>query len=666
MFDFCAWNRNRFLGSLKTPKRRVPHWRKPVQRPALEILEDRTMLSTWYVNCLATGGNNGQNWANAYTDLQAALTSTQLLSGDQIWVAQGTYRPTSGTDQTISFALKDGVQVYGGFAGTETNLTQRDWVHNVTTLSGDIGKPGDNSDNSYHVVTTTNLTSAAVLDGFTITAGNANGSLVVQENGGGMYNSSSSPTLTNLTFSSNSAINVCGGMFNSSSSPTLTNVIFSNNSATYAGGGMYNYASSSPTLTNVTFSNNSANFGGGMENYASSSPTLTNCILWGDKAFGPAIAEIDNESSGSVTVSYSDVQGGWAGTGNINADPRFVDPAHGDLHLQAGSPAIDAGTNTFSLPGTTNNLVPSFDLDNNPRPVDGDGDGGATTDMGAYEFLPAPALPGLTDWYRAEGNADDGVGGNPGTLVGGVSFAPGKAGQAFSFNGSSYVSVPDAPSLSFTGAVTLDAWVNPATLNFSGGFGAVVAKSNYLGCPELRAVGDLRRQHAVCPTSTAAASTSTFNTAPGLVSPGVWTNVAGVIDTVQGVMQVYVNGQLVASQATSGPMVADTAPLTIGADRRGDVFLQRPDRRGPGLQPRPCPRRRPDTRRHDRCRARPGEPRPRPGQRLRHLTHRRPHERHHPDLRRDGQRARLDRAGRRRHGGQDPARRRRRSSSPSP
>ena len=240
----------------------------------MEILEDRTLLSTWYVNSLATGGNNGQSWANAYTDLQAALTSSQLHSGDQIWVARGTYQPTSGTDRTISFALKDKVQVYGGFAGTETNLTQRDWVHNVTTLSGDIGKPGDNSDNSYHVVTATNLTSAAVLDGFTITAGNANGSLVNQENGGGMDNSSSSPTLTNLIFSSNSAYNGGGGMDNSSSSPTLTNVIFSSNSAYYGGGGMDN-SSSSPTLTNVIFSSNS---GGGMFN-SSSSPTLTNVIF---------------------------------------------------------------------------------------------------------------------------------------------------------------------------------------------------------------------------------------------------------------------------------------------------------------------------------------------------------------------------------------------------
>ena len=193
--------------------------------------------------------------------------------------------------------------------------------------------------------------------------------------------------------------------------------------------------------------------------------------------------------------------------------------------------------------------------------------------MGAYEFLPAAALPGLTDWYRAEGNADDGVGGNPGTLVGPVSFAPGKVGQAFSFNGGSYVSVPDSPSLSFTSAVTLDAWVNPATLNFSGGFGTVVAKSNYLAA----------RNYGLWVTSSGSVQLSYFNssganvyienTVPGLVSPGVWTNVAGVIDTVHGVMQVYVNGQLVASQATSGPMVADNVPLTIGADDGGTYFF---------------------------------------------------------------------------------------------
>ena len=428
-------------------------------REAIDIVDSATLptgLSSQIMGQIS--GTLHANGSDTIMFDQTSVTAPIVLGGTQleldlpsgtatITIDGGAGITVNGNNASRVFQVDSGVQatlanltITGGNASNDSGggiYNNGTLTLTNSTLSGNTASAdGGGMYNSSGTVTLTNDT----LSGNSATEG------------GGMYNyASSSLTLTNVIFSNNSASNVCGGMFNSSSSPTLTNVIFSNNSGAYAGGGMYNYASSSPTLTNCTFSNNSADYGGGMENYGSSSPTLTNCILWGDKAFGPAIAEIDNESSGSVTVSYSDVQGGWAGTGNINADPLFVDPAHGDLHLQAGSPAIDAGTNTFSLPGTTNNLVPSFDLDNNPRPVDGDGDGDATTDMGAYEFLPAPAVLGLTDWYRAEGNADDGgVGDNPGTLVGPVSFAPGKVGQAFSFNGSSYVSVPDAPSLSFT------------------------------------------------------------------------------------------------------------------------------------------------------------------------------------------------------------------------
>ena len=440
MSDFCAWNRNRLLGSLKTPKWRVTRWRKPVQRPTLELLEDRTLLSTWYVNSLATGSNNGQSWANAYTDLQSALTSSQLDSGDQIWVARGTYKPTSGTERTISFVLKDGVQVYGGFAGTETDLGQRDWLHNPTTLSGDIGEPDDNSDNTYSVVVSNGLTASAILDGFTITEGNANNdnldtgagmlnfsssptlrNLYFYNNhadyeGGGMENYFSSPTLTNVDFDENRAGGFGGGMENFQSSPTLTNVDFSLNDATLKGGGIFNDHSSSPTLTNVTFRINTANQGGGLANRDNSSPTLTNVtsnsnlavngnepsglgafiynennsspllinnILWGDN--GP---EIYDDSSSSPFVVFSDVQGGWSGRGfrtsNINADPLFVDADHGNLHLKRGSPAIDTGIN-IAPPFF---IVPSFDRDNNPRPVDAGTGRGAITDMGAYEFRP--------------------------------------------------------------------------------------------------------------------------------------------------------------------------------------------------------------------------------------------------------------------------------------
>lgn len=345
--------------------------RRPTALVSLEVLEDRTVPSTvWYVNFAASGGNTGQNWIDAFTDLQAALATAK--SGDQIWVAQGTYKPTGSADRTVSFMLKDGVGVYGGFVGNESNLSQREVVNNATTLSGDIGTPGENSDNSYHVVTSSGLTSTAVLDGFTIIDGKADGPSFSQFSGGGLFNISGSPVLTNVTFSNNSANTHGGGMDNSDGAPTLSNVTFSNNSAVDGGGGMESSAGTltqtnvTPTLTNVTFSNNSATAGGGMSNINSSlpmlknvtfsnnfahiggslynnggHPVLVNSLLWGNTAFS-RVMQIFNVNGGS-TVSFSDVQGGWLGVGNINANPLFADAAHGYLHLQDGSPAIEMG-----------------------------------------------------------------------------------------------------------------------------------------------------------------------------------------------------------------------------------------------------------------------------------------------------------------------------------
>jgi predicted outer membrane repeat protein len=245
------------------------------------------------------------SWTNA-CELSYALANA--VSGQEIWAAVGVYKPTSSIDRTVSFVLTNGVGLYGGFAGTETSREQRDPAANGTILSGDLlGNDigfANNEENSYHVVIGSNTDNSAVLDGFMIRGGNANGG-VRGYFGGGIYSASGSPTLTNLTFSSNSAtyqgggmynsasgsptlINVTfsgntaeagGGMFNASGSPTLTNVSFSANSASSSGGGMYN--GSSATLTNVTFRNNTASAGGGMYNYHSST-TLTNVTFSGN------------------------------------------------------------------------------------------------------------------------------------------------------------------------------------------------------------------------------------------------------------------------------------------------------------------------------------------------------------------------------------------------
>jgi hypothetical protein len=240
---------------------------------------------TIYVDAAATSGeNNGISWDNAFTDLQSALAVA--TAGNEIWVAEGTYYPTAQTDhadpRSATFQMINGVGIYGGFDPTigVDDFVERDWVNNVTVLSGDIGTADDNTDNCYHVFyhpSDLELNSSAIIDGCIITDGNASGF----NDGGGMFNYYASPTIRNCIFSNNSTNNEGGGMFNSHSSPTMTDCSFSNNKA-YSGGGMYNYRSSSPMLTNCVFSGNSASHsGGGMFN-VESSPIATGCIFEGN------------------------------------------------------------------------------------------------------------------------------------------------------------------------------------------------------------------------------------------------------------------------------------------------------------------------------------------------------------------------------------------------
>jgi parallel beta-helix repeat protein len=227
------------------------------------------------------------------------------------------------------------------------------------------------------------------------------------EFGGGMNNSECSPTVVDCTFTGNTASNdgggMCnianvdatvtgcrftgnmaaddgGGMYNGYNGDALvTNCLFTENTASDDGGGMLAYTNSDTTVTNCTFTDNGAASGGGMLNHYANL-RVANCILWGDTPDEMA-------GSGAPPTTFSDVQGGAAGIGNINADPLFVDPGNGDLRLSPDSPCIDAGDNTVVPGGITT------DLDDSPRfleipetPDTGFGDP-PVVDMGAYESL---------------------------------------------------------------------------------------------------------------------------------------------------------------------------------------------------------------------------------------------------------------------------------------
>jgi hypothetical protein len=125
-----------------------------------------------YVHAAATGTNNGSSWANAFTTVYDALNAAQYA--DQVWVARGTYYATAGTDRTVSIVLKNGVQLLGGFAGTETSATQRRWRTYQTILSGDIGVRNDSLDNTCRIVSGSGLDRTTILDGFIVERGNAN------------------------------------------------------------------------------------------------------------------------------------------------------------------------------------------------------------------------------------------------------------------------------------------------------------------------------------------------------------------------------------------------------------------------------------------------------------------------------------------------------------
>ncbi|TVR77992.1 MAG: DUF1565 domain-containing protein, partial [Saprospirales bacterium] len=238
-----------------------------------------------YVKTDGNDSNDGSNWANAFATLTKALEEAQ--PGDEIWVAEGTYypvdcNPCSSVERDESFVIDvDNIAIYGGFDGTETLLSERNWQENITVLSGDIGVMGDSTDNS-RTILDISFVSGVIVDGFTIT-----GAKNESESGGGLAVSNSSDLLLrNLFISNNFALNG-GGLDNVGSTLTIEDCIFNNNFAVEDGGGIFFNSAGVSLIVNTVFQNNDANGEGGAVAFIGSElVNIHNCEFLNNSAVG--------------------------------------------------------------------------------------------------------------------------------------------------------------------------------------------------------------------------------------------------------------------------------------------------------------------------------------------------------------------------------------------
>jgi len=410
--------------------------------------------ATIYVDHNASGNNDGSTWADAYTIMQDALDASS--TGDEIWVAKGVYLPTTkvgGTsDRTRAFQMLEGVSIYGGFAGTEASISERiDYSYagaNETILSGDFNDDdvitgsgstlaiSNNAENSYHLFNHPSgytLTATAMLDGFTLKGGNADGSANPWNDGGAIYNQDGqSPTISNCYFigneakdngacivnaySANATITNCsfitnlagvgtteggaGGIFNYQSSPQITNCLFYGNRVSGGtndlGGAIYNNNASNPTITNSTIVGNYARSGGGIYNADNSDATVINCIIWGNTIGSGVGTQIRNYTNSNLSLSYSDIEGGIAGgiyssSGGstidggevIDSDPKFagntLNPGH-PYSIWGDSPCTDVGSDAAN---SEPDDIRGTGFGRKLSKIDGST---GTIDMGSYEY----------------------------------------------------------------------------------------------------------------------------------------------------------------------------------------------------------------------------------------------------------------------------------------
>lgn len=255
--------------------------------------------TAWYVNASAPPGGTGQSWAQAFRRLQTALDFA--IGGDVVYVAAGRYVPTKLTDpgdpRSATFLVRGDILLYGGFAGTETHICQRTGLlYQQTVLDGDIGIQNDPSDNAYHVVSVREY--GAVIDGFLVKNGNANGAGTGQNMGAGICGQASlynhiflypEFTVMNCFIRDNLALTPGG------SGP-----------ASGSGAGL-SMRRGKLRMSWVSFFNNHADFGGGLSAKGVQELFVQNCWFRSNSAtiFGGGVRIVDESAGLGSAASFA-------------------------------------------------------------------------------------------------------------------------------------------------------------------------------------------------------------------------------------------------------------------------------------------------------------------------------------------------------------------------
>ena len=265
---------------------------------------------TYRVNAASTASTpTGLSWANAFSDIQAGIFAADQAGGGEVWVAAGVY--TNQSPNSMAVDMAENVHIYGGFAGTETARSQRNWVTHITVIDGENTSQGATGANN------------ATLDGFTITRGYSGFS------GGGMYNTGTAPVVANCIFSNNKAYSDGGAMENNSASPTVINCTFTNNEALNGYGGAIGTYLGSPAVSRCVFSGNTAKFDGGAVYNTVGAPTFTNCLFTTNTGVHGSAVYNSNSAALLVNCTFS---GNSANAGGSAIDSTISGPTLKQRH----------------------------------------------------------------------------------------------------------------------------------------------------------------------------------------------------------------------------------------------------------------------------------------------------------------------------------------------